>query len=117
MLDAQIFVDPLLKFAVTVHLVGHGNFVSEGSSQLAWMRSVRSEFLQTHICRPESSSFSSLEISFGVTLWPLCMRRIFQYHLRDDPYSLVRGRVSKLADHLGMRGPEVTRQLGRAEIF
>jgi hypothetical protein len=117
MLDAQILVDPLLKVAVAMHLVRHGNFLSEGSSQIALTRPVRSEFLQMHICRSENSSFSWLKISFAVTLPLLRMRRIFQYCLRGDSYSLVRDRVSKLADHAGMRGPEVTRQLGQAESF
>jgi hypothetical protein len=33
MLEAQILVDPLLKLAVKVDLVRHGNFLSEDSSQ------------------------------------------------------------------------------------
>jgi hypothetical protein len=35
MLDAQVFVDLLLKLAVRMNFVRHGNFLSEGSSRKA----------------------------------------------------------------------------------
>jgi hypothetical protein len=35
MLDAQVFVNLLLKLAVRMNFIRHGNFLSEGSSQKA----------------------------------------------------------------------------------
>jgi hypothetical protein len=35
-LNAQVFVDLLLKLAVRMNLVRHGNFLSEGSSETAF---------------------------------------------------------------------------------
>jgi hypothetical protein len=39
MLNAQILVDPLLKLAVKMDLVRHGDFLSEDSNQVSLTRS------------------------------------------------------------------------------
>jgi hypothetical protein len=57
MLDAQIFVDLLLKFAVRMNLHRHGDFLSEGSSQKAWTRPVRFRIFSKGIWRQKAVHF------------------------------------------------------------
>jgi hypothetical protein len=82
MLDPQILVDPLLKLAVKVDSVRHGNFLSEGSSQIAWTRPVRSEFLQTHMPVRKQFVFMTQNI--------VCRHAAAIAHGKDFPILLAR---------------------------